>query len=495
MIGRLHYEPSPLRATGANVTGVSVTGEHKKCNAFTAPGCYYTKYMNKQQRLVLIVSICASVVSAIDSFIVNVALPAIGRSFGGGLVVQQWTVDAYMLTLGSLILLAGSLSDLLGRKRILMAGLIWFGVASVFCALAPNGVALIAARALQGVGGALLVPSSLALILSAFSGPAQGKAIGVWTSWFSIATIIGPLLGGLIVAVASWRWIFGVNVLPIAITVWLLMRIDQPERPKTGTKIDTLGALLCTVGLGAPVFALIEQPKYGWSAGVTWVPLLIGVLALTAFIRYEAWNGQPMLPLSLFRVRNFSFGNVATLVLYAGLTASTFLLAIVLQQVGGYSALRASLATMPTSFIMFFLAGRFGGLAGRYGPRMFMTVGPLIAATGFALMLRLQSQVHYLADLLPGILVFGLGLSMTVAPLTSAVLGQVAPAQAGVASAVNNAVARIAGLLAVAFVGVITGPHLDIQGFHRVLVWVVALLVLAGVVSFVGIRSQPAARH
>jgi EmrB/QacA subfamily drug resistance transporter len=445
--------------------------------------------MNKKQRLVLVVSILASVVSAIDGFIVNVALPTISRNLGGGLVVQQWTIDAYLLTLGSLILIAGSLSDLFGRKRVLMTGVIWFGAASLLCALAPNGTFLVVGRALQGIGGALLVPSSLALIISAFSGPAQGKAIGTWTAWFSIATIVGPLLGGLIVSVASWRWIFGVNVVPIAVTVWLLARIDEPERTRTATKIDTLGAILCAIGLGTPVFALIEQPSYGWSAPRVWIPLVIGTVALAAFIRYEAWNGQPMLPLSLFRVRNFSAGNIATLTIYAGLSVSSFLLIITLQQVGGYSALQASAATMPTSIIMFLLSSRFGALAGRYGPRLFMTAGPLTAAVGFLLMLRVQAHISYFGTLLPGLLLFALGLSMTVAPLTSAVLSQVDPRNAGVASAVNNAVARIAGLIAIALVGVITGPHLDIAGFHRTLIVVAVLMTVGGISSYVGIRN------
>ena len=448
--------------------------------------------MNTKQRAVLVVSILASVVSAIDGFIVNVALPTISRDLGGGLVVQQWTVDAYLLTLGSLILIAGSLSDLFGRKRVLMTGLIWFGVASLLCAVAPNGTFLIIARGLQGIGGALLVPSSLALIISAFSGPAQGKAIGTWTAWFSVATVIGPLLGGVIVATTSWRWIFGVNVIPIAITVWLLARIEQPERIKSGTKIDYLGAVLCAVGLGAPVFALIEQPSYGWTDPRVILPLVLGTLVLAGYVWYESRAQHPMLPLSLFRVRNFSVGNAATLAIYAALSVSTFLLVIMLQQVGKYSALQASLAMLPTSIIMFFLSSKFGALAGRFGPRIFMTAGPLTAALGFLLMLRVQADVRYLADLLPGILVFALGLSMTVAPLTSAVLSQVDPKNAGVASAANNAVARIAGLIAIALVGVITGPHLDITGFHRTLLVVAALLAIGGAVSFVGIRTVPA---
>jgi EmrB/QacA subfamily drug resistance transporter len=449
----------------------------------------YTEDMTKQQRLVLVVSILASVVSAVDGFIVNVALPAISRDLGGGLVVQQWTVDAYLLTLGALILIAGSLSDLFGRKRILRMGLIWFGVTSLLCAVAPSGPFLIVSRGLQGIAGALLVPSSLALIISAFSGPKQSKAIGTWTAWFSVAAVAGPLLGGIIVAISSWRWIFVVNVIPIAVTLWLMAKLEQPEQAKTDVRIDGVGAILCAIGLGAPVFALIEQPNYGWGSMVILVPFLLGLATLAAFIWYEAHTSAPMLPLSLFRSRNFGFGNIATFAIYAGLSVSTFLLTITLQQVGGYSALQASLAMLPVTVVMFVLSSRFGALAGRFGPRLFMTLGPFTAAAGFLLMLRLQAHVHYIRDLLPGVLLFALGLSMTVAPLTSAILGGVEAKHAGVASAVNNAIARIAGLIAIAFVGVITGPHLSIQGFHHMLFAVATLLTVGGIISLVGIRT------
>jgi EmrB/QacA subfamily drug resistance transporter len=446
--------------------------------------------MTRQQRLVLWVAILASVVGAIDGFIVNVALPAISRDIGGGLAVQQWTVDGYLLTLGALILVAGSFSDLFGRNRVLRLGLIWFGVTSLLCAVAPNGTVLVIARALQGIAGAFLVPSSLALIMSAFSGTAQSKAIGTWTAWFSIAALIGPLLGGLIVAVASWRWIFAVNVVPIAVTLWLLGRCSQPESHRKDVSVDVWGAVLCAIGLGAPVFALIEQPSYGWGSVHTWPLLALGGILLTVFIWWEGRNRAPMLPLSLFESRNFSTGNVATLAIYAGLSASSFIITIALQQVGGYSALQASLAMLPVTIIMFVLSSRFGALAGKFGARLFMTLGPITAALGFLLMLRVQPQVAYVSELLPGLLLFGVGLSMTVAPLTSAILGDIAPKYAGVASAVNNAVARIAGLVAIAVVGVITGPHLDIQGFHRVLIAVASTMILGGFISLIGIRSH-----
>ena len=451
--------------------------------------------MTKQQRLVLVVSILASSVSGIDAFIVNVALPTIAHSLHGGLAIQQWTVDAYTLTLGALILVAGSLSDLFGRKQILLVGLIWFGAASLLCALAPNSGWLVVARALQGIGGALLVPSSLAIIISTFTGPAQGKAIGIWTAWFSVSAVLGPLLGGVILALGSWRWIFAINVLPIALTVWLLLRLQLTERTSPGVQVDLPGAILCAVGLGAPVYALIEQPTHGWGDPLIYLLLIFGLLALGAFIVFERRAQQPMLPLSLFRVRNFTVGNIATLAIYAGLAVSSFSIVVTLQQVCGYSALQAGLAMLPVTIVMFLLSSRFGALAGRYGPRAFMTLGPLVAAVGFLFMLHLQPQANYLTELLPGVLLFGLGLSMTVAPLTSAVLGDIEARHAGVASAVNNAVARVAGLIAVALVGVITGAQLDIAGYRRVLMTVAVLLAAGGIISLFGIRTSRASNE
>jgi len=446
--------------------------------------------MTTRQRLVLVVSILASFVAFLDGSVVNVALPAISRDLGGGLAVQQWVVDAYLIALGALILIAGSLSDLLGRKRILTIGLIAFGIASILCAVAQSGLVLVLARALQGVAGALLVPSSLALIISSFKGSAQSKAIGSWTAWTGISFIIGPLVGGFLVDAASWRWVFAINVLPIAITLWLLKLLDFPEQVRESTKIDLAGTVWCVLGLGGPVFALIERPNYQWSQTIIWLPMAAGLVALAAFFWHETRTARPMLPLSLFTVRNFSFGNAATATIYAGLSISGFVITIFLQQAEGYTAFAAGLALLPVTVVMFLLSRRFGALAGKYGSRPFMTAGPLTAAIGFLLMLQVQPHLHYWIELFPGVLVFALGLSMTVAPLTSAVLGDIDEHHAGVASAVNNAVSRVAGLIAIALAGVITGPYLTLAGFHRVL-WVIALLMAAGgLVSFIGIRRS-----
>jgi EmrB/QacA subfamily drug resistance transporter len=415
--------------------------------------------MTKQQRLVLVVSILASFVAFLDGAIVNVALPAIQRELGGGLSAQQWIVDAYLLTLGSLILIAGSLSDLLGRKRILNIGLWGFAAASLLCAVAPNNTSLIIFRAMQGMAGALLVPSSLALIISAFSGPAQGKAIGSWTAWTGISFILGPVIGGILVDQASWRWIFAINILPIAVTLYLLNKIKASDKTTGMASVDVLGAVLCALGLGGAVYALIEQPHYGWGSPRIFLPLLAGIALFAAFLLYEKHARKPMLPLSLFRNHNFSVGNVATLLVYAGLTASTFLLVLFLQQVAGYSALAAGMAGVPVTIILFVMSPQTGALAAKYGPRLFMGFGPIIAALGFVLMANLGTEVNYWTQVFPAIVLFGIGLAITVAPLTAAILGDVQPSQAGIASAVNNAVARVAGLVAVAAVGAVVATQ------------------------------------
>ncbi len=415
--------------------------------------------MTKQQRLVLWVSILASFVAFLDSAIVNVALPAIQQELGGGLSVQQWIVDAYLLALGSLILIAGSLSDLLGRKKILALGLWGFAAASLLCAIAPGSGFLIAARGLQGIAGALLVPSSLALIIATFSGPAQGKAIGSWTAWTGISFILGPFVGGVLVDAASWRWIFAINILPIAVTLYLLRSVDAVKDKKSRATVDFTGAALCALGLGGSVYALIEQPHYGWSSPLILGPLIGGIALLAAFLLYEQRVKHPMLPLSLFKNHNFSVGNVATLLVYAGLTASFFILVVFLQQVAGYSALAAGMAGIPVTLILFLLSPKMGELSGKYGPRLFMGLGPIVAGCGFLMMLHLGTRVEYWTQLFPAIVLFGIGLAITVAPLTSAILGDVPPTQAGIASAINNAVARIAGLIAVAAVGAIVATQ------------------------------------
>ncbi|HSX45171.1 MAG TPA: MFS transporter [Candidatus Saccharimonadales bacterium] len=452
--------------------------------------------MNKQLKLVLIISILASFVAFLDSSVVNVALPAISKELGGGLASQQWIVDSYLLTLGSFILVAGSLSDLFGRKKVLSAGLIGFLVASILCAIAPNVTFLIVMRAVQGLAGALLVPSSLAMIISAFSGEAQGKAIGTWTAWTGISFIVGPLLGGFLVDSASWRWVFGINVIPIAITLFLMKLLKLPEKLPVGVHVDIVGAILCAVGLGGPVYSFIEQPHYGWSSPLVIWPLLIGVVSMIGFLLYEKSIKNPMLPLSLFKVRNFSVGNIATTSIYAGLSVAIFTLIIFVQSVGGYSALNAGLSFVPVTIILFLLSPKFGGLAGKYGPRFFMAIGPIVGAIGFLLLLRVNADINYWSQIFPAIMVFGLGLSMTVAPLTAAILGDIDSRNAGVGSAINNAVSRIAGLIAIALIGLVIGADAftgsvshGVDAFHKAAITMAVLLLIGGIVSAIGITN------
>jgi EmrB/QacA subfamily drug resistance transporter len=405
------------------------------------------------KRLTLAATIIGSGIALLDSTVVNVALPTIQRSLGGGLAGEQWVANGYLLTLGSLILIGGSLGDLYGERRIFALGVIGFGVASLLCAIAPSIGVLIAARALQGVAGALLTPASLAVIVRTFPESERGQAIGSWTAWGTISAVVGPLLGGELLAIGSWRLIFLINIPLVIACAALILIVIPPAQPraKGARRIDIPGALLCSAGLGATVFALIEQPRLGWS-GVL-VPLLAGVGLLAAFIAYESRARDPMLPLGLFRHRNFSAGNIETFSMYAGLSILFFFLVLFLQQVGGYSPLQSGLTMLPITAVMFVLSKRFGALADRYGPRFFMGAGPLVGAVGLLLFQRVGAHVNFVTDVLPALLVFSVGLSLTVAPLTAAVLAGVDDSQAGIASGVNNAIARVAGLIGTAGVG------------------------------------------
>jgi len=408
----------------------------------------------KTKRLTLVACIMGSGIVLLDGTVVNVALPTIQTALGGGLAAQQWIVNGYLLTLSSLILIGGSLGDLYGERRVFAIGVGGFGVASVACAAAPSIGVLVGARALQGVAGALLVPSSLAVIVNTFPESERGGAIGSWTAWGAIAGVLGPLAGGELLAIASWRWIFLVNVPFTIACVWLILAVIPASAPRKshGRHVDVPGALLCALGLGGPVFALIEQPRLGWGSPAVFLPFTIGLGLLVAFTFFEAHTEDPMLPLRLFRRRNFSAGNVETFAMYAGLSIVFFFLVLFLQQVAGYTPLKSGLATLPVTLVMFFLSRRFGALADRFGPRLFMAAGPLVAASGLLLFQRVGVQVNYLTDLLPPLLIFAVGLSMTVAPLTAAVLAG-SEHEAGIASGVNNAIARVAGLLGTASVG------------------------------------------
>ncbi|WP_234998649.1 MFS transporter [Demequina sp. NBRC 110057] len=442
-----------------------------------------------EQRTVLWIAILASFVSFLDGTVVNVALPAIVEELGGGITTQQWTVDAYLITLGALMLVAGSVSDTYGRLRVIRWGLIGFGLTSVAIAVAPTAGVLIVARLLQGVAGALLVPSSLALITSNFRGPAQGRAIGTWTAATSGAMVAGPVIGGLFIDLWSWRLVFLINVIPIALTLYLLTRLTQRDVRLPDAHIDAISAALCAAGLGGMVYALIEEPNVGWGHPQVWLTGTLGVAAFVAFIWRQAVVERPMLPLGLFRARNFAWGNLSTFTVYGALSLNGFVITVYLQETAGLSATAAGLASLPLTLIMIALSSKVGSLAGRLGPRLFMTAGPLVMAAGSLMMLAVSDDFSYWTQLLPGIIVFGLGLTVTVSPLTSAILGAIETERSGIASATNNAISRVAGLVTIALVGAIVGGALDLAGFHRAMGATAALMAGGGVIAWLGIRN------
>jgi EmrB/QacA subfamily drug resistance transporter len=404
----------------------------------------------------LVATILGSTVVFLDSTVVNVALPAIADGLNAGLAGQQWVVEAYMLTLVSLLLVGGSLGDQFGRRRMFVVGLIAFGATSMLCALAPSVEFLIGARALQGIAGALLVPGSLAIVAASFEGAARGKAVGTWTAWTGIATVVGPAGGGALIQALSWRAIFWVNIPLIAVTVAVTMHSVRESRdPEAYRGIDWAGIGLSAAGLGGPVFALIEQPTYGWGDPIVWLPMVAGVICFTLFVLHEMRTRHPMLELALFRIRNFWVANLTTLTAYAGLIAGLLFIGLFLQQVAGYSPLEAGLATTPISLTLFFLSPYFGRIASGLGPRAPMAAGPIVGGIGLILLLRVGSDPSYAADVLPAIVVFGLGLAATVAPLTATVLDSVEERHVGVASGANNGIARVAGLLAIAVLGAV----------------------------------------
>jgi EmrB/QacA subfamily drug resistance transporter len=467
--------------------------------------------VSRQQRLTLVATILGSTIVFLDSTVVNVALPAIAEGLDAGLAGQQWVVEVYMLTLVSLLLVGGSLGDQFGRRRIFVIGLIAFGGTSILCAVAPSVEFLIGARALQGIAGALLVPGSLALVAATFEGAARGQAVGTWTAWTGIAVVIGPAGGGGLVEALSWRAIFWLNIPLIAITVALTLRaVRESSDPDAFHGADIPGIVLSALGLGGPVFALIEQPNRGWGDPLVWVPMVAGVVCLALFVLREARARHPMLDLALFRIRNFGVANLTTFAAYAGLIAALFFITIFLQQVGGYSPVEAGLATTPVSVILFVLSPRFGRLASGTGPRLPMTAGPIVAGIGLLLLLRVGADAAYLPDVLPGILVFSLGLAATVAPLTATVLDSVDERHVGTASGANNGISRVAGLLAIAVLGAVisakfdsiagnvaggpltaNAPDASAAAFHLGIGIAGVLMIIGGIVSGFGIENPP----
>jgi EmrB/QacA subfamily drug resistance transporter len=447
----------------------------------------------RAKRYALIATILGSSIVFIDGTVVNVALPAIQQDLGGGLAAQQWIVDAYLLTLGSLILVGGSLGDIFGEVRMFTLGVALFGIASVLCAAAPTSNSLIVFRAIQGVAGALLTPASLAVLTSTFAGDERGAAIGTWTAWSGISTVVGPLLGGWLIGVTSWRVIFVLNVPIVLATLVLVWRhLPHGDHTRKAVRVDFVGAGLCVIGLGAFVFGFIEQPRLGWSSPAVWGTIIGGAACLVFFVVYESRTEMPMLPLRLFRSRNFAMANLETLAVYGGLSAWGFFLTLFLQQIAGYTPFQAGLASVPLTIGMFVLSRWFGRLSMRFGPRLFMSAGPLLGAVSMLPLVRLPTDPNYWTDLFPSMVGFAVALSLTVAPLTTTVLSDAGPGDAGIASGINNAIARVAGLIAIAIVGVVAAgstDHLSVDGFHRAMLIVSLLLAAGGVIGIVGIRN------
>jgi EmrB/QacA subfamily drug resistance transporter len=437
--------------------------------------------------------------AAIDATVIGIALPTIGRDFHASVGTLQWVVTGYTLTLSSLLLLGGSLGDRYGRKRIFMVGIAWFTVASAACAVASGSGQLVVTRMLQGVGGALLTPGSLAIIEASFASEDRGEAIGAWSGLGGVATAAGPLLGGYLIAAASWRWIFLIN-LPVGVLVMVLSARHVPEtRDPTSTgRLDLLGAALATAFLAALAYGLIEGPARGWGSGAVLAALTVGVIGAVVFGWVERRSSAPMLPLGIFSNRQFTVTNTVTFVVYAGLGGVLFLLPVMLQVVNGYSPLESGIALLPLTAVMLAFSARSGRVAAAIGPRLQMAVGPVVVGIGLGLLSRAPDR-SYLSGVFPALMVMAAGLATTVAPLTATALNSVHERHAGLASAVNNDVARIGGLIAVAVLpalGGITGlsylhPHQLAQGFQRAVVIAGAWSVGAGIVAGIGIRNPP----
>jgi EmrB/QacA subfamily drug resistance transporter len=432
-----------------------------------------------QGRWLLAAMILGSGMAFLDGSIVSLALPAVDRDLGAGVAGLQWVINAYTLTLAALILVGGSLGDRLGRRKVFVTGVVWFTVASMLCAISPTIELLVGARALQGIGAALLTPGSLAIISASFVAEDRGKAIGVWSGLAGVTTAIAPLVGGWLVDAVGWRSIFWLNVPLAAVVVWLSV-VHVPETKGEQDKLDIGGAVLTAGGLALLTYGLVEK---SWTFGA------IGVAVLAAFVWQQKVTPHALIPLSLFADRVFTAANICTFAIYGALSGSMFLLVLQLQYVGGYSPLEAGIATIPGTILMLLFSGKAGALGARIGPRWPMTFGPLICATGLLLMLRIGADASFVTDVLPATIVFGMGITLLVAPLTTAVLAAAPESQTGIASGINNAVARTASLLAVAAIPPIAGiagsdfakPSVFSPGFHTGILICAGMLVVAGI--------------
>jgi EmrB/QacA subfamily drug resistance transporter len=464
-----------------------VTGE--------APGL---RYASPAGRWVLTATVLGSGIAALDATVVGIALPAIGRDFHASVASMQWVVDGYTLPLAGLLLLGGALGDVHGRRKMFVIGTVWFALASLACGLAPSAGLLIAARALQGVGAALLTPGSLAILQASFRPDDRSRAIGAWSGLGGVATAAGPFLGGWLIGAVSWRLVFFIN-LPLAAAVVLIAAKHVPESRAPGPpqRLDPAGALTISLALAGLSYGLIAAAADGWTSPVVLASLLAGVVLLGAFCAVEARSDHPMLPLTVFRTRQFSAANAVTFVVYGALGGALFLVPVVLQDVSGYSALEAGMALLPLTAIMLALSARSAALSARIGPRLQMTVGPLVIAAGFVLFTRISGDGNYLTEVLPAVIVLGLGLAINVAPLTATALSAAPAEHSGIASAVNNDVARTGSLIAVAVLPALAGltgdaylhPAVLTKGFHEAVLIAAVAAAAAGVLAAVTITN------
>jgi len=461
-------------------------------------------YSTRAGRWVLAGTVLGSGIASLDATVVGIALPSIGRNFHVGEASLQWVFDAYTLSLAGLLLLGGTLGDRYGRRRVFVIGTVWFAVASLLCALAPNAATLILARAIQGIGAALLTPGSLAILQASFVKDDRSRAIGAWSGLGGLATAVGPFIGGWLISAVSWRLIFFIN-LPLAVAVVAISVRHVPESRAPGETgaLDVPGAVTITGALVGITYGLIAASGRGWSAGPVLASLLGGTALLAAFLVIESRRAEPMLPLGVFASRQFSAANAVTFVIYGALGGTLFLLPTVLQEAAGYSPLASGAALLPITLIMLTLSARSGALAARIGPRLQMSVGPLVIAAGLLLFTRVAGSGGYITDVLPAVLVFGFGLAINVAPLTSTALSAVPAEHSGIASAVNNDVARVAGLIAVAVLPVAAGitgdsylhPAELTHGFRNAVIIAAIVCAAGGVLAFATIRNPPRPRR
>jgi EmrB/QacA subfamily drug resistance transporter len=455
-------------------------------------------FKSARGRWVLAATVLGSGIAFLDSTVVGIALPSINRAFGGGVGTLQWVVTGYSLTLAAFLLLGGSLGDRFGRRRMFTLGIAWFAVASACCGIAPNAGILVVARVVQGIGGALLTPGSLAIIQASFRPADRPRAIGAWSGLGGVATAAGPLIGGYLLAAGSWRLVFYINI-PIAVFVLLITARHVPESsdPTNVGRVDTAGAALAVIFLAGLTYALIEGPTRGWSNSLVVAALLLAVLAAPAFFIVERRVADPMLPLDMFRSRQFSGANGVTFVVYGALGGALFLLPVELQIVEHYSALNSGLALLPVTLIMLLFSARSGELSARIGPRLQMSVGPLVVGAGVALLARAADHGSYWTQVFPAVLLFGFGLAITVAPLTSTAMGAAPAEHSGIASAVNNTVARAASLIAVAVLPLAAGltgaaglaPAELAHGFRTAMYIAGATCLAGGVLALLTIRN------